>query len=114
MKIISKIKKLIISVGIAIISFPNRIFAIDISQIQDLYGPPPVSLYGIPNPTNPIRIIWKISKFFVIPLALLIGLIIYFKKSKSTKKKKIFVSAIAIICTIIIILIINNLIYNII
>ena len=109
---VSKIKKIIFSIAVAIISFPSKIFAaIDPSAIQDLYGPPPTStLYGVYRP-SPVTIIWRIARTFIIPIALLIGLIVYFKKSKSSKKKKIFVSIGVIILTVLVVFTINAIIY---
>ena len=111
-KIISKIYKVMVSIAIAIISFPSKIFAaLDPSAIQEAYGPPPTStLYGVYRP-SPVTIILKIARTFVIPIALLIGIIIYFKKSKSSKKKKIFVSIGVIILTVLVVLTINAIIY---
>lgn len=105
MKFLSKIKKIIISIGIAIISIPKKVFAVAVNPsdiVQDLYGPPSAVLYGVPSPVNPT---WNISKLFVIPLALIIGLIIYFKKSKSTVKKKIIITILVIMITVAIYLI---------
>lgn len=85
MKIIEKVKKIFSSIGIVCITLTSRVFAIDMdSMIQPMYGitePDPV-----PTISNSI---WNICRFFVIPVALLIGIIIYFKKSKSSDKRKI-------------------------
>lgn len=111
-KIISRINKIVISIVVAIISFPSKIFAaIDPSAIQDLYGPPPVALYGVARPST-VTIIWRIARTFVIPIALLIGIIVYFKKSKSSKKKKVLVTLGIIVLTALIYFIINKIIYE--
>ena len=117
-KIISKIKKMTLSIGLAVISIPNKIFAVmsDFRDEQDLYGPPPTRittplLYGPPEPENTTRNIWEILKWTVIPLAFLIGIIVYFKKSKSSLKKKIIVT-ICVITIIVILYYIINLIIN--
>lgn len=112
-KFISKVKKVIVAIVLAIISFPNKIFAaLDPYAIQDLYGPPPVAtLYGIERP-NTLTIIWRIARTFIIPIALLIGLIIYFKKSKSSTKKKILVTIGIIVITAILYFVVNKIIYE--
>jgi len=111
-KIISKIYKVMVSIAIAIISFPSKIFAaLDPSAIQDLYGPPPVALYGVARPST-VTIIWRIARTFVIPIALLIGIIVYFKKSKSSTKKKILVTLGIVALTALIYFIINKIIYG--
>ena len=82
---------MIVAIVLAIISFPNKIFAAinpSALDIQNLYGPTPVSLYGVTRPST-VTIIWIIARIFIIPIALLIGLIIYFKKIKISKKKNI-------------------------
>lgn len=114
-KFISKIKKVVVAIVLAIISFPNKILAAinpSALDIQDLYGPPQVvSLYGVARPST-LTIIWKIARIFIIPIALLIGLIIYFKKSKSSKKKKILVTIGIIIITVILYFVVNKIIYK--
>ena len=112
-KIISKTKQIALSIGIAIISIPNKIFAVmnDYRAEQDLYGPPSTiiqtpGLYGPPKTETKINGFWTAFKWTIIPIVLLIGIIVYFKKSKSSVKKKILVTicaiaTIAIVCYII-------------
>lgn len=112
---ILKVKKAIVTTGIAIISIPNKIFATmnDYSG-QDLYGPPPITrefLYGPPSPKSAPKSIWTIFRWSIIPIALLIGIIAYFKKSKSSLKKKIIVT-IGVVATALLCLIINSIINN--
>ena len=52
-------------------------------QTQPAYGVPPVLTVG--------DIIWNICKVSFVPVVLLIGFIIYFKKSKDSNKGKIIV-----------------------
>lgn len=114
-RFISKAKKVIVAIVLAIISFPNKIFATinpSALDIQDLYGPPPVSLYGVARPSTVTINFWRIARTFIIPIALLIGLIIYFKKSKSSKKKKILVTIGIIAITAILYFVINKIIYE--
>lgn len=107
MKIFEKVKKEIVTIVLSIVSFPNKIFA------QDLYGPPPIApLYGPPNPnSSTLTIIWRIAKFFVVPIVLLAGLSTYFKKSKSSKKKRILVTIGILGITVILYFVINKVIY---
>ena len=81
-----KIKNLLISIGITIISFPNKIFAV--VDPQPLYAPTPVTISG----KAPERIWLIMIRILIIPIALLIGTTVYLKKSKSSKKKKVMVS----------------------
>ena len=97
MKIISKIKKIIFSAGIAIMTLPKKIFAtINVTNIMNatdatLYG---VTLY---KPSDTVVTIWKICKYFLIPLMIIMGTIIYWKKSKVETKKKVIRVIIAIL-----------------
>ena len=97
MKIMKKIKKVIISVAMAIMLLPKKIFAsIDPSMFESLYVPPTEILYGPPElmkePTF-IELIWRIIKTYILPILFfiifIIGSIIFFKKSKGTIKEKI-------------------------
>ena len=104
MKIIKRILKIIIVVMLAIASLPSKIFA---SPVPIPYGP---TLYGPAKPRVPesVHIIWGIASVFIIPITLLIGLIIYFKKSKSSKKKKILITIGILAITAILYLVIYN------
>ncbi len=100
MKLLSKVKKGLIGIGLFLLTFPKKIFATSVQNIieggkQYLYGPPTEALYGVYDP-SPTSIIWTIAKIFVIPVALVIGLIIYFKKSKSPTKKKVLIAILSI------------------
>ena len=83
MKIVKKIKKVLIGIGTFFLTISTKVNGIEIP------------LYGMPNPepvrSDLIKKIWNICRMFIIPIALLIGIIIYLKKSKSSKKKKILV-----------------------
>ena len=92
-----KIKKVVISVIMAIMLLPKKIFAsFDPSTFEELYGPPTEILYGPPElmdePTF-IESIWRMVKTCILPISLVIifivGSIIFFKKSKATTKEKI-------------------------
>lgn len=70
--------------------------------------------YGVeyPKTTKYILDIWDIFKFFIIPIVLIIGLIVYFKKSKSSTKKKVIIMITTILITIAICLEINYFVVN--
>ncbi len=85
MKMFEKLKKGLIGIGIFLLSIPTKVFA----AIDNRHDIQP--LYGVTEP-DPLEEIWNIGKIFIIPVALLIGLIIYLKKSKGSKKKKILVT----------------------
>ena len=111
MKILEKIKKLAVGLGTFLLTLPTKVMAVQDSifvNVPKLQGNPAV--YGVPR-TRPILMIWRVARTFVIPIALLIGLIVYFKKSKSSKKKKIFVSIGVIILTVLVVFTINAIIY---
>lgn len=99
-KILKILKKALITVGTFFITLPTKVFA-RTSEIPDI-------LYGIPAPKNDVhlpRIMWNVSKVILIPLALIIGLIIYFIKSKKSLKNKIIISIIVIIMVTLIVVI---------
>lgn len=109
MKIVEKIKKGLIGLGVFLLTIPAKAFAIDITPV--LYGMP------APNPKPTIlKNILDICRIVVIPLALIIGIVIYLKKSRSGKKRKIIIvvisTAIALVLYFIISYIINNNIGN--
>lgn len=105
-KFASKIKKVVVAIVLAIISFPNKIFAKKLIPV-----PGNAELYGVYRPST-VTTIWKIARTFIIPIALLIGLIIYFKKSKSSKKKKILVTIGLIAIVAILYFVLNIIIYE--
>ena len=91
MKIIKKIKKVIISVIMAIILLPKKIFATAFAPnaFEALYGPPEL----INKPTF-IETVCKMVKTYILPISLffiifIVGSIIFFRKSKGTTKEKI-------------------------
>ena len=113
-KVINIVKKMFISIGVFLFSVSTKVLAV----IDPLYGPPDIgdqgALYGPPRTaSSSIPAFWRITRNFVIPIAFLIGVIVYFKKSKSSTKRKIITSIIALILLILICLGINYLITNI-
>lgn len=95
MKVVEKIKKGLMGIGAFLLTIPTKVFAVglDIDRTPILYGMPE------PNP-EPESLILKnilnICRIAVIPLALIIGIAIYLKKSKSSKKRKIITVIISI------------------
>lgn len=105
-KFVSKIKKVVVAIVLAIISFPNKI-STGINYVPQANE----TSYGVYRPST-VTIIWKIARTFIIPIALLIGLIIYFKRSKSSKKKKILVTIVLITIVAILYFVLNIIIYE--
>ncbi len=85
MKIIKKVKKFIVLIGIFFTTLTDKVFAVSKNmkeiQVQPEYGVPPVLTVG--------DIIWNICKISFVPVVLLIGIIIYFKKSKDSNIIKV-------------------------
>ena len=102
-KLVNGFKKIFLMLGTFCISIYSKVFAVDIAADQ--------ILYGVVKP-NPVKVIFKIAKVFVIPVALIVGLLIYFKKSKSSKKKKLLVTLGIIAITAILYFIVNKIIYE--
>ena len=98
-KNVSKIHKIIISIMVAIVTIPSKIFATSLPIVQPLYAPaPPVES----SKASMISRAWIILKNGLIPISLLIGFIVYFKKSKSSKKKKMLILVGIIVITVIV------------
>lgn len=111
-KIINRLKKIFIMIGTFCLSIYTKVFAIDAIQLNMIeLEQDAIVLYGVAKP-NPVKVIFKIAKVFVIPVALIVGLLIYFKKSKSSKKKKILVTLGIIVITAILYFIVNKIIYE--
>ena len=113
MKIVERIKKGLIGLGAFLLTIPTKVFAVGID-----FDRTPI-LYGMPEP-NPepesliLKNILNICRIAVIPLALIIGIVIYLKKSKSSQKRKIItvINLVAIVLALYFIIsyIINNVI----
>lgn len=104
MKLVERIKKGLIGLGAFFLTIPTKVFAVDYMYITPVYG--------IPDP-EPVKI-WNVCRIFIIPIALLIGIIIYLKKSKSSKKRKIITVLITIGIVAILYFVINYIINNVI
>ena len=109
MKLIERIKKDLIGLGTFLLTTSTKVFAKDSWEIQPDYGV--YNVKEIPVNTSLKYKIWNICRIYVIPIVLLIGILIYFKKSKSSKKKKILVTIGIISITAILYFIINKIIY---
>lgn len=108
-KIINRLKKIFIMIGTFCLSIYTKVFAISpTNMIEEIEG---VTLYGVAKP-NPVKVISKIAKVYVIPVALIVGLLIYFKKSKSSKKKKLLVTLGIVAITAILYWIVSKIIYE--
>lgn len=92
MKIIERLKKRLVGIGFFIETIVTKVFAAEYEEIS--------SVYGVPVPEaekeNFIDRLWNNRRAFIIPIILLIGIIIYLKKSKSSKKRKIITVLITI------------------
>lgn len=124
-----KIKKVLMSISLFFIGITTKVLAEADSEISTMYGVPKDQvLYGPPrndyinpdkipgvDPENASVVLnaWNIVAKFFIPFILLIGLIVYFKKSKSSLKKKIIVSIVVILVVAIACLRITYLLNNI-
>ena len=75
-------------------TLPRKVFGALTVGNQTDYG---VELY---KPSDTVVTIWKICKYFLIPLMIIIGTIIYWKKSKVETKKKVMRVIITILLVI--------------
>lgn len=107
-KIINRLKKTFIMIGTFCFSIYTKVFAID--RIQPEYVEPDL-LYGVPRP-NEIPMLWKITRGLIIPIAFVIGVIIYFKKSSSSTLRKVITVLIALSIVVLACLGINYFITN--
>ena len=109
-KIIKRLKKTFIMMWTFSFSIYTKVF--DIDRIQPAYGIPlEPELYGVPRP-NEIPMLWNIARGLIIPIAFIIGVIIYFKKSSSSTLRKIITVLIALSIVVLACLGINYFITN--
>ena len=92
MKLIEKLKKAIIGIGTFLITIPTRLFA-EISTFEQ-------TLNHEEEKIEQIYEMWFFLKNIIIPFSILIGIIVYWKKSKKSKKNKIIMSLIIILLAI--------------
>lgn len=99
MKLVERIKKGLTGIGAFLLTIPTKVFAV---------GKDIVPLYGIPEPEpEPKSLILNICKIAIIPLALIIGIVIYLNKSRSGKKRKIITVIVSIVIATVLYFIIN-------
>lgn len=104
-KLKNMIKKMFSTIGVFLFSASTKVLAGVEALEPALYGPPRTANSSIPA-------FWKITRNFVIPIAFLIGVIIYFKKSKSSTKRKVITIIIALALLIAICFGINYILTN--
>ncbi len=97
-KILGKIKKIFIMIEAFFISMSAKVLATDVvSDIQ--------AMYGIPKEETKLSSIFikivNIIDFVIIPIAFIIGTIIYFKKSSKSVSKKILMIVLAFILVVV-------------
>ena len=98
MKVINKIKRIFTIIGISLVSFSTKVFGV--------LSPDDIIAYG-PVKTEPEPTIWEkilnVSKFLIVPIVLIIGLIMYFNKKSSSKVKKVGLALIIIALVVVVI-----------
>ena len=104
-RIIKKIRNIFLSFGVFLLLGTRKVFGISniFNQAENFLADnrrdniiDEQALYGVRSPREIVRQI----NFFVIPLAFIIGIIIYIKKSKSSIKRKIITSIISAILAV--------------
>ena len=93
-------KKIVSAIISGIIAMKNKVFAISPSNFIGERNNRTISLYGVEPPVS-IKA-WNFFKMFVIPIALIVGIVIYLTKSKSSTKRKIITLAIILLIIIVI------------
>ena len=92
-----KIKDVIKKIAVTILLFFTTVYTKVLAYERIM----PQPLYGVDPPeaeTEPIIVsAWKILRWTLIPIAFIIGAIIYFKKSKSSTTKKVIIILIALV-----------------
>ena len=109
MKVLKKIKYGLIMFGTTLMMLPNKIFAAREPEMVSLYAAPKEE----PTPEfSYSELFLKILSFVIIPLVLLVGAIVFYKKSKMKNIAKILIIiAVAIIATLFIIYVASNYTY---
>ena len=103
MKILNKAKKGLTGIGLFLITLHSKVFA----KPAGSSATPGVltemrPAYGVEYPDqNSSTGLWNVYRFLAVFLVLLIGLIVYFKKSKSSTKKKVLVTILAIVIAVV-------------
>lgn len=101
-KIIKLLKKICIGIAGFFSIIYTKVIAAEMWIQQGLYGPPAQDLlYGVPR-SNTTPSFWRITRNLFVPLAFIVGIIIYLKRSSAPKYKKIIIILIALIIVILI------------
>ena len=86
MKVLKKIKKIFITMWVALIGFSTKILAASENfNIFEMNG----TEYAPPKSPQIVETILNTSKFIIAPIVLIIGLIMYLNKKSSEKVKKV-------------------------
>ena len=106
-KFISKIRKVIVLVFGTILALQSKIFA----SSSNIFSDKIVAMYGVPDIKVEEKInIPEIAKLGALLLTLIIGLTVFFKKSKRKTKQKIIIMIEIVVIIVAIYLVINNII----
>ena len=111
-KIIKLLKKICLGIAGFFSIIYTKVLAVEMQMVEILYGPPVQDLYGVPR-TNTTPLFWRFARSLFIPLAFIIGIIIYLKNSSAPKYKKFITVLISLIIVILVCFGINYIIINI-
>ena len=112
MKVMSKIKKIAFLISSFFLGISTKVFASNFLDDQRPFaGTNNNTAYGVP-PVPIKQTLWSFTRTIVIPIILLIGVIIYLKKSTQTKLRKFITVTSIIVITAIIYCIVNYLVDN--
>lgn len=108
-----KLKKITLMIVTFIVTIPSKVFGKALSD-ETLYGVVnPIDQVDPPQEINFLKFNWPgLLRLFAIPIILLIGSFIYFKKSKKDKKIKLIVTTIILILALLYILIFKDLFFD--
>ena len=105
MKVLNKVKKMLIGIGAFFISIHSKVLAeVDLStkELSPMYG------VERPETEQQSNELWNGYGLLGVLLILLVGLIVYFKKSKSSVKKKVLIAILAIAIAILVYFLIKS------
>lgn len=106
-----KLKKITLIIVTFIVTIPSKVFAVRQEWSATLYGV--VDPVEQPQKINSLKFNWPgFFQVFTIPIVLLIGSLIYFKKSKKDKKIKLIVTTIILLLALLYVLIFKDLFFN--
>lgn len=105
MKVLNKVKKVLIAIGLFFVSISGKVFATPMQPLNIIENDITSPKYRVQHPIE--SNFFNLFQFVFIPLVLLIGFIVYYKKSKSPKKKKVLIMIIIVLITIIALFLLN-------